>query len=164
MLAWGSANKTVLDPVIKKQKAAIRLVSRAAYNAHTGPLFKKNGILRFEDLYTFSILQFMHTYTCSKLPTSFDETWVLNKIKHPRTADLRNADELYVPRHRLNFAARLPLHLFPKLWNEFDDFELKSTTSADTLKDGLKSYFLNDLSAEVKCNRAFCRDCFPDQL
>ena len=164
MLAWGSANKTSLDPIIKKQKAAIRLVSRAAYNAHTEPLFKKHGILRFEDQYIYAILEFMHTYTNSKLPISFDGIWVPNKVRFPATTGLRNADELYVPRHRLKFASRFPLHLFPKTWNDFIDLELKSTTSANTFKLGLKSFFLNDLASEVRCNRAFCRDCFPAQI
>ena len=110
----------------QKQKAAIRLVSRPPYNGHTEPLFKKQEILRFEDLYTSNILQFMHRYMSSKLPR-----------------------------------ARFPLHLFSKVWNEFSDLELKST---DTFKNGLKSYFLDDLASEVKCNRAYCTDCFPIQI
>ena len=164
LLAWGSANKTTLAPIIKKQKYAIRIISRAAYNAHTEPLFKKHEILRFEDLYTFCQLQFFHSFIQNKLPQSFNGLWTVNRIYNPvRACRLRNADVYFVPRSRLAFSARLPLNACPKLWNEFLDPEFKNTTSITIFKEGLKKYFLDDLAAEVYCGRAFCRDCFPDQ-
>ena len=161
LLAWGSANKTALDPIIKKQKCAIRIVSRAAYNAHTEPLFKKHEILRFEDLHISSVIQFMHSYMFDRLPPSFNGTWVLNSLRNNTNAGLRTATELYVPWHRLNFSARLPLHFFPKIWNEVNDKKLKNTMNVKTFKENLKKYFLDDMASEVKWYRAFCRDCFP---
>ena len=163
ILAWGTANKTAIDPIIKKQKNAIRIISRAPYNAHTEPLFKKHGILRFEDLHTFCQLEFFHSFTQNKLPKSFDGLWSINGAYNPVAARLRRAETFFVPRARLNFSARFPLHAFPKLWNEFLDPELKNTVSVNVFKDGLKNYFLNDLAANVYCGRAFCRDCFPNQ-
>ena len=163
LLAWGTANKTTLEPLIKKQKNAIRLVARAPYNAHTEPLFKKLEILRFEDLYVFNQLQFVHSYLYGKLPPSFDGTWVINRLHNPVTAGLRNADLLFVPKHRLEFSARLPFHSFPKLWNNFSEKKLKNTSSVNTFKEGLKCFFLNDLADVVRCRRAFCRDCYPNQ-
>ena len=115
LLAWGTANKTALEPVIKKQKNAVRIVARAAYNAHTEPLFKKLEILRFEDLYVSNQLQFVRSYQYGKLPHSFDGTWVLNKYHNPATAGLRIANKLFEPNPRIKFTARLPLHSFPKL-------------------------------------------------
>ena len=163
LLAWGSANKSVLDPIIKKQKNAIRIVSRAPYNAHTEPLFKKHEIMRFEDLYTFTQLQFVHSYLSNKLPGSFKDLWTANRFHKPATAGLRTADMLFVPRHRIDFTARLPLHALPKLWNNFREPDLKKLTSSNLFKDRLKEYFINDLASEVRCRRIFCRDCFPNQ-
>ena len=101
LLAWGSANKTTLNPIIKKQKNAIRIISKAAYNSHTEPLFKKQEILRFEDLYTFTQLEFFHSYVYEKLPTSFQSNWVLNRFQNPTAASLRNANEFFVPFARI---------------------------------------------------------------
>ena len=162
LLAWGSANKSVLDPIIKKQKCAIRIISRAPYNAHTEPLFKKHEILRFEDLYIASVIQFMHSYMFGKLPSSFHGTWVLNRSRNTVTAGLRTASELFIPRYRINFAARLPLHFFPKVWNDITDNKLKNTTNVETFKNNLKKYFLDDMASEVRCDRPFCRDCYPE--
>ena len=162
-LAWGNANASTLNPIIKKQKNAIRLISNAPYNAHTEPLFKKHKILRFEDLMTFSKLKFMHSYINNTLPGSFDGLWPYNRDRHERGATLRNAAELFIPRARLAFNARLPLHSFPKLWNDFNNEALKATVSSNIFKNNLKNYFLDDLAAAVRCNRAFCRDCYPQQ-
>ena len=81
LLAWGTANKGTLDPIIKKQKNAIRLISNAKYNSHTEPLFKKAEILRFEDLYKASQSEFMHAFLLDKLPASFDGIWFRNRRK-----------------------------------------------------------------------------------
>ena len=138
------------------------LVARAPFNAHTEPLFKQEEILRFEDLYTFSQLQFMHAYSYGLLPHSFDGTWPLNCIKNTATAGLRKANKLYEPKARLEFAERLPLHTFPKLCNELNDTKLKNTANVKSFNSGLKQYFLEDLASNVKCKRSFCKDCFRD--
>ena len=134
ILAWGSAFKKTLDPIIKKQKNAIRLVSRAKYNSHTEPLFKKHEIMQFEDLYTYNKLQFMHSYLYGKLPGSFDGIWQLNRFKNPATANLRIKNDLFIPRHRIDFTTRLPLHCLPKLWNEFESETLKNNPSTKSFR------------------------------
>ena len=161
-LAWGNANASTINPIVKKQKNAIRLISKAPYNAHTEPLFKKHKILRFEDLLTYSKLNFMHSYINNTLPGSFDGLWPLNRDRNVRGATLRNAKDLFVPRACLAFNARLPLHSFPKLWNNFNNEALKLNTNTNSFKKNLKTYFLDDLASSVHCNRAFCRDCYPE--
>ena len=54
-----------------------------------------------------------------------------------------------------NFNVFLSYHYIVQGGDDFDDFELKSTTSADTFRDGLKSFFLNDLAAEVNVTEHF---------
>ena len=76
----------------------------------------------------------MHSYMFDRLPPSFDGTWVLNSLRNTTNAGLRTATELYIPRHCLNFSARLPLHFFPKIWNEVNDKKLKNTMNATTFK------------------------------
>ena len=139
----------------------MRIISHSAYNAHTEPLFKKQEILRFEDLYTFSQLEFFHAYVYEKLPTSFDQNWVLKRFHNPSAASLRNSDEFFVPNPRLHFSGRLPLHSLHKLWNNFEDSKLKNTFSAKVFKEGRKKYFLNDLASHVQYKNAFCQDSFP---
>ena len=106
----------------------------------------------------------MHSYTNNTLPGSFDGLWPLNRERNVRGATLRNAGDLYIPRARLAFNARLPLHSFPKLWNNFNNEALKLNTNPISFKNSLKTHFLDDLASSVQCNRAFCRDCYPEPV
>ena len=105
----------------------------------------------------------MHSFSNKKLPISFENTWVLNRDRGDRGATLRDANDLYVPKARINFSSRLPLHDFPKIWNNFED-HLKQIASPRLFFSNLKLYFLNDLAENVRCGRPFCRSCFPENL
>ena len=63
--AYGCADKSVLQPIIKLQKKAIRIVSNSKYNAHCDPIFKEIEILKFEDLVDLDI----KTFTIKSCPT-----------------------------------------------------------------------------------------------
>ena len=60
-------------------------------------------------------LKYMHSYINNTLPWSFDGLWPMNRDRNVRGATLSNSGDLFVPRARLAFNARLPLHSFPKL-------------------------------------------------
>ena len=51
--------------LFKKQKLAIRLITKSKYNAHTQPLFYSTGILPFPELILQQKLQFMHLFNHS---------------------------------------------------------------------------------------------------
>jgi hypothetical protein len=95
----------------------VRIISNAGYKDHTGPLFKRHEILPLEQLIKFSNLKFMHCYVNHRLPFSFNETWITNRVRNPELR-LRNVDDFYVPAHRLETVKRFPYFSFPKMWNE----------------------------------------------
>ncbi len=51
-----------------------------------------------------------------KLPLSFANTWITNIERIPERA-LRNANDLFIPPHRVEFVKRLPLYTLPLAWN-----------------------------------------------
>ncbi len=53
---------------LKKQKAAIRIVSQVKYSAHTEPLFKSPEILHLLSLVDYFKIQFMNQYVRALLP------------------------------------------------------------------------------------------------
>ena len=113
---YGCANKTTLEKLIVKQKQAIRTICNATYRAHTAPLFKQQKILPIEKLIQFSSIKFMHSCHFKLLPPSFTNTWITNIERNPERA-LRNANDLFIPPHRVEFVKRLPLYTFPLAWN-----------------------------------------------
>ena len=136
-------NKSTIDPIIKLEKKAIRLVCKTSYNAHTAPLFKDLDILPIELQIKYASLSFMHDFTQNKLTGSYTQTWVKNNIINEHY-NLRNGDDYFIGRHRYNYLTTHPLFNFPSLWNELDE-NLKLTESKNDFLKALKSYLLENL-------------------
>ncbi len=86
----------------------------------------------------------MHKYVHGKLPFSYNETWITNRMRNPNI-ELRNADNLYIPAHHLASIKRFPLFNFPKLWNEAT--AIKNNPSLSVFQKSVKSAMLNMLIA-----------------
>jgi hypothetical protein len=140
---YSCANLTTLNPLKIKQKEAIRIVCNGGYRDHTGPLFKRLGILPLDDLIKFSQLKFMHDFAHGKLPLSFAETWIQNRNRNPNI-ELRNAFNLYVPAHHLATTKRFPNFTFPNVWNNAQD--IKFNPSKRVFLKFVKSALLNAIN------------------
>jgi hypothetical protein len=69
----GRAAKSLIDPLIRTQKKALRVALGAAYNSPTDPLFSEIKSLKLTDLYD---------YTLAKISSE-----VINKIALPGVKD-----------------------------------------------------------------------------
>jgi hypothetical protein len=114
---YGCANSTSLNRLKIKQKEAVRIISNVGYREHTSPLFKQLKILPIEKLIKFANLKFMHNFAHGRLPFSFTDMWITNRNRNPDLV-LRNADDYYVPAHKMASVKRFPFFQFPKIWNE----------------------------------------------
>jgi len=65
---WSSASTHLINQLILKQKAAIRIITKSSYNAHTQPLFKRLEILPLESLIKYHKLVFF-SVSCAKKGT-----------------------------------------------------------------------------------------------
>ena len=113
---YGCANQTNLERIFLKQKQAIRTICNAKYRDHTAPLFKKLKILPLDKLIYYYRAKFMHSFVHNKLPLSFSELWIPNRNRNPNR-ELRNANNLQVPAHRIEIVKRMPICSFPTAWN-----------------------------------------------
>ena len=59
------------------QKRVIRIVNKAAYDAHTEPIFIEFGILPFRKIYLFHLGKFMFLYHKQMLPANFNNFFVV---------------------------------------------------------------------------------------
>ena len=140
---YGSATQTSLKKLFLKQKQSIRTITKSTYRANTAPLFKQLKILPLNELIIHSQLKFMHDFTFNKLPFSFQEMWITNRMRNP-LVHLRNSDNLYIIPHRFESIKRLPLFKLPKIWNE-EDMSKLNPVRPQYLKS-LKSRLLNGLN------------------
>jgi hypothetical protein len=108
------------------------------YLEHTAPLFKSLKILTYQQLITYSKLNFMHSVTYKYCPPSFGDIWKTNNERND-IHDLRNADLLYVPYPRIEMFKKSPIYSLPKLWNALDatKYQQNKTTFRISIKDKL---------------------------
>ena len=163
---WSCTSQKNLKPLIVLQKSAIRIISKAAYNAHTEPLFKSNNILPLNDLIQFFNLQTMHRYIQGFLPTAFNQIWLTNQERRNETNTdqdihrlLRNSANLNIPFVRLSFSQNQPLVKLPKTWSEFQVHEIKIIRNKNEFNLKLKKYFIDKLSFSTTCHRLLCPSC-----
>ena len=52
----------------KLQKRALRIITRSKYNAHTEPLFKKQNLLKLNDLFELNVLKLYYKFKKNILP------------------------------------------------------------------------------------------------
>jgi hypothetical protein len=62
----------------------------------------------------------MHNYYFRKLPFSFHNLWPTNAERNP-IWELRNANDYFIPRHRIELVKRMPLYSFHAAWNAETD-------------------------------------------
>jgi Reverse transcriptase (RNA-dependent DNA polymerase)/Endonuclease/Exonuclease/phosphatase family len=160
---WSCSAESNYKDLVLKQKNAIRLICAAPYNAHTEPLFKKQGILPLKDLILYFKLQFMQQYVQGYLPETFTGEWLtaLEIAEEDELPNLRNRnyDDFIIPFARLTLTERFPLTSFPKTWNSFTEFDIKFLRNKLEFNSKLKLYLLNRLDENYKCDRLLCHFC-----
>ena len=118
---WSCCIKSDLDILVKKQKAAIRIITNSRYNDHTEPLFKKTRILPLHKLVLYFKLKFIHSVIYKLCPAVLNDTWITNYqsrfLQNAQNVEfaardleepprmLRNDDLIHVPFARTNLSA-----------------------------------------------------------
>jgi len=151
---WGACSNISTISIL--QKRAIRVINRARYNNHTEPLFRKNNILKVTDLHTLRALIFMHKLKSDKLPNSFKNmNFFIPHIRPTREIYLHMAQ---TKRSRTKYSASLPLHNFPKMWNNLSP-QLQGLVSTMSFKRQVSNHLIGAYSISVICDNVRCRQC-----
>ena len=151
ILAWGGVSQGKLNRLLNIQKKAIRNVSGKSKLAHCDPLFHAHKVLKVQDIYRYSCAIFMYKYKGNMLPESFNN--MFTPFNDPnRTLGYK------IPRSMTTSLRQFPLPSFPRIWNA-EPLDIKSADSLKVFRSGLLSLILEEYPAEVRCNRAACREC-----
>ena len=89
-IVWASTYKTNLRRLFILQKRIIRIINKSHFNAHTEPIFKDLGILKFNDIHLLQLGQFIlakiHFYLQSLITISLkaiNSTLTIQEIPRP---------------------------------------------------------------------------------
>lgn len=145
---WGNANSASLEKIEKLQKKAVRCISKAKYNSHTDPLFGRLGILKFNDLTTFKVGEFMHkVITKAQAPPLLEDFSLLASTRS------RN---FFIDIPKLKQLNNLPKVIFPRIWNKFSS-QLKRQDKTNKFKQCLRDEYISSYK-RFHCNK---RNCYP---
>jgi hypothetical protein len=161
---WSTVSPSALQPLINKQKAAIRIVANKRYNDHTKPIFKELSILPLTDLITTFNLKLFHSFVFGYIPSAFAETWqTVGQFHDNHDRQLRNDCEYCIPCHRTDQLARMPFFNLPKLWNLYSS-DLTTSPIKHIYSKAVTTYFLHKLSATPNCTRLLCPSCLANNI
>ena len=59
---WGNTFESYLEPLVKLQKRAVRVILGTKRNTHTNPIFKKLKILKIRQTYVYTVQQFVFKF------------------------------------------------------------------------------------------------------
>ena len=92
---WGNTFQSYLDPLVKLQKRAVRVVAGAKKYDHTEPIFDTLKILRLNQIYIYAVQCFLFKFYRNMLPSFFDDFYQYNNVNHDH--DTRHQKSLRTP-------------------------------------------------------------------
>ena len=134
------------------QKRAIRIITKAKYNAHTDPLFKQLQTLKVEDIHTANKLKFFYNLENDRLPSYF---WMYMFTANKIATINRDSYQQLIPR-TVSFSKtiRFSLEITPK--NTPPIIKRKAQThSLDSFKKYVKNHLLSNYDAICTINRCY---------
>ena len=118
----------------------VRIISKASFDAHTGPLFKDLQILKFHDIYQYHTGKLMFLFTKNLLPNYFKSLFMLTSQVH--SYNTRTSKLFYMFPCRTNLRQFLIRFQGPKLFN-FLSNNIKDCESILLFSKKLKEFLLS---------------------
>ena len=151
IIAWGGVKAGKLKSIVNLQKKCVRNVANKNFKSHTDPIFRSLQVLKFNDLYTYNCVLFMHKYAYARHPDTILDTFT------PLGLNNRTGNYL-LQKYKAHFFNKFPSVTLPKIWNDQKP-EIKNCLSFSSVKRKLKDKFLNIYDESVKCKYINCPDC-----
>ena len=124
-IVWASICKTNLRPLVILQKRIIRIIKKSHFNAHTHPVFKGLGILKFNDIHLLQLGQFIYSCKNSLLPPRFNNNFSQSNQFQSYIINT-NSQAYRLPYCRTNTKKFLPFFQGLKFFNSLDNEVINS--------------------------------------
>ena len=140
-LVWASTYKSNLLRLEILQKRVVRTIAKTDPYAHTDPIFRNLGILKFQDMHLLQLGLFMYSHQNRTLPLKFDCKFTLQKEIH--SYHTRNSHLYRLPLCRTNIKQFSVFYQGPKFYNSLST-EIVNSPSSVSFKKALKAFFCNN--------------------
>ena len=116
---WGSSYPTRYTKLITLKKKIVRVIDHAGFLDHTGPIFKKHGILKFTDLIKVVQFNVLHQFLRNELPRVIAEKFALHPFNYARSRNVRSVQHFSVPFTTKNYRKFSLFIAAPEVWNQY---------------------------------------------
>ena len=127
--------------MLKLCHTKMRTIAKTHFYAHTDPIFRNLGILKFHDIHLLQLGLFMYSYQNRALPLKFDCKFTLQKEIH--SYHTRNSHLYRLPFCRTNIKQFSVFYQGPKFYNSLST-EIVNSSSSVSFKKALKAFFCNN--------------------
>ena len=136
-LVWGSAMKTIVNPLLLLQKRIIKIISSVGYREHTDHLFNEHAILRINDIHRLELFKFVHFEL--KSPTIL----LFSRVATIHSQNLRNSNLFRLPQIYFEACKRFVCYSRCIAWNSLPE-QLKVIENSVTFRIKTKKYILDE--------------------
>ena len=136
---WGNVYSTYLDPLVKMQNWAVRVITFKKRRDSATPLFDELKLLKLNDIYVYFVTLMMYKYHQDCLPQVIQNLFVRNNTIH----QYPTRQQLHVPISRSNLTSRNVRVTGVKLYNHFFHI-LNWDVFYVTFKYNFKKYLLQN--------------------
>ena len=102
---WGKNCEKYLEPVLKKQRHALRLITGVSKRTPTTPIRERFKLLSLHEIYVYAVQLFMFKVHHNKLPAIFSSFFVKNRDVHDYPTSSR--DKYHVPLAKSYYTAKI---------------------------------------------------------
>ena len=150
ILNWGRASNATIQPLIKLQNKAIKII-KPTNTKSLEELFQLLNTLSLPKIYTFSVGKLMHSYHNKLLPNHFDEYFIPISSIHSHSTRLATSDNLFLPRVNSSSGKFSLIFVGPKVWSSIPN-DIKFSTTF-TFKQSLRTqicFFCNSIAITAR--------------
>ena len=115
--SWGTANKTVIQPLQVIQNRLIKCITFAKLKDLLSPKYKETKILKIKDIYQLEVGKFMFKYKSQNLPENFESYFFNLSNIHSHNTRLNKKDNKYLPRVRTCLGQKKLHFAGVQIWN-----------------------------------------------
>jgi len=144
-MIWGNAYRTHLNKILLQQKRVTRIICNVPMLTHAQPLFHQTGILKIEDVYTYSCSLFTYKLKHNLFPTPFKNKFsYLLTPKETQYFTRTDRNTVEIPFCKTTMRQKTLCYCLPKIYNNFltpNDF--LSSPSIHIFKRAIRTFLLS---------------------
>ena len=137
-IIWGSADKTIIKPLVLLQKKCLRIICKVGFFEHTDPLFSETKLLKIENIYKLNCAQFIYKCYNTNLFNDFKSKLITQREIH--NYNTRGNSQLRLPFTKLKKCQQSFFYVGIKIWNVIP-LSIKLANSIVSFKRKLITHF-----------------------